>query len=219
MLLGIFQQLDTFVFFLVALIIAITIHEFSHAWAATMLGDPTAKMAGRLTLNPLSHLDPMGTILIFLVGFGWGKPVPYNPSFVRRGRFGEMMVALAGPISNIVMAVLFALPGRIYLITHQTLPDSPIYVFLAIVVTLNIFLAAFNLIPIPPLDGSKVLYLILSNFGISHGRILALERTGPILLLLLIFADRLIGTNIIFTLLEPVIALIQWVVGSSIIPF
>lgn len=219
MLLGIFQQLDTFVFFVVALILAITIHEFSHALAATMLGDPTAKLARRLTLNPLSHLDPMGTILLFLVGFGWGRPVPYNPSFVRHGRWGEVMVALAGPVSNILLAFLFALPGRIYLITQQSLPDSPIYVFLAIVVTLNIFLAAFNLIPIPPLDGSKILYLVLANFGVRHSQIMALERIGPILLLLLIFSDRLFGVNIIFRLLEPIIILIQWVVGSSIVPF
>lgn len=219
MLLGIFQQLDTFVFFVVALVLAISIHEFSHAWAATMLGDPTAKMAGRLTLNPLSHLDPMGTILLFLVGFGWGRPVPYNPSFVKKGRWGEVMVALAGPLSNIILAFLFALPGRIYLITHQALPESPIYVFLAIVVTLNIFLAAFNLIPIPPLDGSKILYLILANFGVRHAQIMAIERMGPMLLLILIFADRLIGTNIIFALLEPIIVLIQWVVGSSTVPF
>ncbi len=219
MLLGIFQRFDFFVFFVVALIIAITIHEFAHALVATRLGDPTARAAGRLTLNPLAHLDPMGTILIFLVGFGWGKPVPYNPSFVRRGRFGEMLVAIAGPIANILTAFVFALPGRIYLITNQTLPEGSIYIFLAIVVTLNIFLAAFNLIPIPPLDGSKILYLILSSFGVSHYRILWLEQMGPMLLLLMIFADRLIGTNILFTLLEPIIALIQWFVGSSTIPF
>lgn len=219
MLLGVFQHFDTLVFFVVALVIAITVHEFAHAWMATRLGDPTARAAGRLTLNPLAHLDPMGTILIFLVGFGWGKPVPYNPSFVRRGRWGETLVAIAGPLANIVVAFLFALPGRIYLIAHQTLPDSNIYIFLAMVVTLNIFLAAFNLIPIPPLDGSKILYLILGGLGVSAYRIVWLEQTGPILLLLLIFADRLLGTNILFTLLEPVIALIQWFVGSSTIPF
>src|SRR3989344_8174720 len=133
MLLTVFQQLDTFVFFLVALVVAITVHEFAHALAATNLGDPTARAAGRLTLNPLAHLDPMGTILIFLVGFGWGKPVPYNPSFVKRGRWGEMLVAIAGPISNLLLAFLLALPGRIYLITHQALPQGQIYTFLAVV--------------------------------------------------------------------------------------
>jgi Zn-dependent protease len=219
MLLGIFQQFDIFIFFVVALVIAITVHEFAHAWVATMLGDPTARAAGRLNLNPLSHMDPMGTILLFLVGFGWGRPVPYNPNFVKHGRWGEMLIALAGPVSNIIIAFFLALPGRIYLISNQALPDEKIYVFLAVVVTLNIFLAAFNLIPIPPLDGSKILYLILTSFGVSAFTIVRLEQMGPMLLLLLIFADRLVGTNIIFTLLEPLIALMQWFVGSSTIPF
>lgn len=215
MLLGIFQQFDIFIFFVVALVIAITVHEFAHAWVATMLGDPTAKAGGRLTLNPLKHMDPMGTILLFLVGFGWGKPVPYNPNFVKYGKWGEMLIALAGPASNIVTAFVLAFPGRIYLITNQALPDEKIYVLLAMIVTLNIFLAAFNLIPIPPLDGSKVLYLILSSFGVSAYTIIRLEQMGPMLLLLLIFSDRLIGTNIIFTALEPLIVLMQWFVGSS----
>lgn len=219
MLLGIFQQFDIFIFFVVALVVAITVHEFAHAWMATMLGDPTARAGGRLTLNPLAHLDPMGTILLFLVGFGWGRPVPYNPNFVRYGRWGELWIALAGPLANILTAFLLALPGRIFLLTNQTLPDGKIYVFLAVVVTLNIFLAAFNLIPIPPLDGSKILYLILSSFGVGTYTIIRLEQMGPMLLLLLIFADRLIGTNIIFTLLEPLIAIMQWFVGSSTIPF
>ncbi len=219
MLLGVLQHFDTLVFFIVALVTAITVHEFAHAWMSTRLGDPTARAAGRLTFNPLAHLDPMGTVMLFLVGFGWGKPVPYNPNFVRRGRFGEMLVAVAGPLANILVAFLFALPGRIYLITHQALPESNIYVLLAVIVTLNIFLAAFNLIPIPPLDGSKILYLILGSLGVSSHRIISLEQMGPILLLLLIFADRLLGTNILFTLLEPIIALIQWFVGSSTIPF
>ncbi len=218
MLLPIFQQLDTLIFFLVALVVAITVHEFAHALVATQLGDPTPKAAGRLTLNPGAHLDPMGTILIFLVGFGWGKPVPYNPNFVRRGRWGEMLVAIAGPLSNIIVAFLLAIPGRIFLMTHQALPEGQIYTFLAIVVTLNIFLAAFNLIPIPPLDGSKILYLILDSVGVSHQRIIWLEQMGPVLLLLLIFADRLLGINLLFRLLDPIIALMQWFVGSSTIP-
>lgn len=219
MLFSSLQQLDTIIFMIVSLVVAITIHEFSHAWVATRLGDGTAKYLGRLTLNPLAHLDIMGTILIFLVGFGWGKPVPYNPAHVARGRFGEMLIAIAGPASNILVAFIAALPGRIYLITNQALPEGQIYTFLAVMVTLNIFLAAFNLIPIPPLDGSKILYLVLETFNVRQESIMWLERTGPIALLMLIFADRLIGTNIIYWALEPIIAVIQWFVGSSTIPF
>lgn len=219
MLFSIFQQPDIFVFLLVSLVIAITIHEFSHAWMATRLGDGTAKHLGRLTLNPLSHLDIMGTLMILVVGFGWGKPVPYNPAHVSRGRFGEMLIAISGPLSNIVVAFIAALPGRIYLLQHQALPEGQIYTFLAVLVTLNIFLAAFNLIPIPPLDGSKILYLILDGFNVRQETIFRLEQMGPTLLLLLIFADRLFGTDIIYRLLEPVIAVIQWIVGSTTLPF
>ena len=219
MLLGVFQQLDTFVFFVVALVVAITFHEAAHAWAADRLGDPTAKQMGRLTLNPLAHLDPMGSILILLVGFGWGRPVPYDPRRVARGRFGELLIAIAGPIANIILAFLLALPGRIYLIQYQALPEGQLYTFLAVIVTLNIFLAAFNLLPIPPLDGSKILYLILDSFNVRQETIFRLEQMGPIALLVLIFADRILGTNIIYWLLEPVIAVIQWIVGSSTLPF
>lgn len=219
MLLSAFQRLDVMIFLVVALLAAITFHEFAHAWMANRLGDSTAKHLGRLTLNPLVHLDVIGTIMIFLVGFGWGKPVPYNPARLVRGRFGEVLVAIAGPLSNVLLALLFALPGRIYLIQHQALPEGQLYIFLAVMVTLNIFLAAFNLIPIPPLDGSKILYLILDSFHVRQETILRIEQMGPIALLLLIFADRLFGTDLIYRLLEPIIAVIQWIVGSSTLPF
>ncbi len=219
MLSSAFQRPDILIFLMVALLVAITVHEFAHAWAANRLGDSTAKHLGRLTLNPLSHLDFMGTIMIFLVGFGWGKPVPYNPARLSRGRVGEVLVAISGPLSNILLALLFALPGRIYLIQNQTLPEGQIYTFLAVMVTLNIFLAVFNLIPIPPLDGSKILYLILDSFNIRQETILRIEQMGPIALLLLIFSDRLFGTGLIYRLLEPVIAILQWIVGSSTLPF
>jgi Zn-dependent protease len=213
------SSFDAIVFFVVALIVAISFHEFAHAWMATRLGDPTPGQMGRLTINPLAHLDPLGTLMIFIVGFGWGKPVAYNPRYISSGRFGEMLIALAGPIANVLTALIFALPGRIYLLQHSALPDGQVYVFLATVVTLNIFLAAFNLIPIPPLDGSKVLYLVLSSFGVGPQRIIQLEQIGPAILLMLIFADRLVGTNILQTLLEPIIILLQWIVGSSGLPF
>ncbi len=219
MLLSAFQSIDIAIFLIVALVVAITFHEFSHAWIANRLGDPTAKNLGRLTLNPLAHLDPMGTIMILLVGFGWGKPVPYNPARLGRSRFNEVLIAISGPLSNMLLAILFAIPGRIYLIENQSLPTGQIYTFLAVMVTLNIFLAAFNLIPIPPLDGSKILYLILDSFNVSQETILRLEQFGPIALLLLIFSDRLFNTNLIYLLLEPVIAVLQWIVGSSTLPF
>ena len=215
MLLGLLSSFDTFIFFVIALVIAITIHEFSHAWVATLLGDPTAKLSGRVTLNPISHLDPLGTIMIFLAGFGWGRPVPYNPNFVRKGKLGEALIALAGPVSNIIMAFLFALPARIYFWQTGVFPTDNIFRFLAIVVTLNVLLAAFNLIPVPPLDGSKVLYLILDKLSLGHVDWAAFERVGPMVLLAVIFAERLFGISIIFRILEPFIFLINWIIGSG----
>jgi len=223
-------SLDIWVFTIVGALVAITVHEFAHALTAHWLGDDTAKMTGRLTLNPLAHWDNVGTTLMMLLitmramGFnvltiGWAKPVPYNPARVARGRFGEMLIAVAGPISNILVAFLVALPGRIYLINHGSLPAGQIYIFLASVVTINIFLAAFNLIPVPPLDGSKILYLILDWLNVRQETISWLEQTGPFLLLLLIFADNLFGFSVLSWLLEPVIVIIQWIVGSSTLPF
>lgn len=212
-------QLDQLIFFIVALVVAITVHEFAHALVATWQGDNTAKMLGRLTLNPMSHLDPFGTVLLFIAGFGWGKPVPYNPTMLRHGMVSEVWIALAGPAANVIVAFLLALPMRLYILQNQALPDGQIYTFLATVVTLNIFLAAFNLIPIPPLDGSKILYFILNAMGVSRVSISKFEQIGPMLLLVVIFADHLIGTSILPRLLEPIIALINWIVGSTGLPF
>src|SRR4030042_2917677 len=212
MLLGLLSSFDTFIFFVVALVIAITVHEFSHAWVATLMGDPTARLSGRLTLNPLFHLDPLGTIMLFLAGFGWGRPVPYNPNFVRSGKLCETVIALSGPLSNIVAAFIFALPARIYFIqTGVPAPETNLMRFLAIVVTINVLLAAFNLIPIPPLYGSKLLYLLMDKLSFGRVSWAAFERVGPMVLLALIFAERLFNINIIFRILEPVIFVINWV--------
>jgi Zn-dependent protease len=153
------------VFFLLALIISIIIHEVSHGFAAEMLGDPTARLAGRLTLNPVPHIDPFGSVIIpallVLTGspflFGWAKPVPYNPYNLRDQKWGEAIVAAAGPGINIVIAVAFGLVVRFGI---GELPMS--FVSLAaLIVYINILLALFNLLPIPPLDGSKLLKAVL----------------------------------------------------------
>ena len=151
------------IFFVLVLIISVVVHEVSHGYAAYALGDPTAKLAGRLTLNPLPHIDPIGSILVpgFLILlnpgfiFGWAKPVPYNPHNLKAPKWGPALVALAGPASNLLIAFVFGLAVRFL--------DLPINVLetLAFVVLMNIALAIFNLIPIPPLDGSKVLFSAL----------------------------------------------------------
>jgi Zn-dependent protease len=146
--------------FIVALVVAITVHEFSHAWVANYLGDPTAKYHGRITLNPLAHLDVMGTIMLFMVGLGWGKPVPVNPANLRNPKRDSALVSLAGPGSNILTAIVIAIPYK-FLITNGGTPE--IVYFLRAVFDLNILLALFNFIPLPPLDGSKMIGIFVPD--------------------------------------------------------
>jgi Zn-dependent protease len=155
------QSPDVLIAILLILFVSLPFHEFSHALAAYRLGDSTAKYMGRLTLNPLAHLDPFGALLILLVGFGWAKPTPYNPYNVRGGKTGEVIIAIAGPISNLVLAIAAALPLRYIYATGMDVPDVVVSA-LATFVMLNVILAVFNLIPIPPLDGSKLLYAAMN---------------------------------------------------------
>ena len=154
------------IFSIIILITSVIIHEVSHGYVANMLGDPTARLAGRLTLNPASHLDPVGSFLVPLVSFltggfiiGWAKPVPYNPYNLSNQRWGTALVASAGAISNLFIAVVFGLLLRFSGILGIT--SDAFFTLAPLIVLINIMLAVFNLIPIPPLDGSKVLFSIL----------------------------------------------------------
>jgi len=146
--------LAMFLSWLIAMTIGLTVHEFCHAKRADMAGDRTPRLAGRVTLNPLAHYDLIGSSMLLLFGFGWGKPVPINPLAFRRPRSDTIAVSLAGVVSNLVLAVVFALPIRLGFAGAYTMP-------LAIIVYLNLILAVFNLIPVPPLDGSHVLEMLL----------------------------------------------------------
>lgn len=148
-----------FVSIVLALAIALTIHEAAHAILANLLGDPTAKLAGRVSFNPLAHLDPLGTLLLLVVGFGWGKPVPVNPNHFRQPIRDELLVALAGPASNLLLAGLLGIVFR----TTTHLLSAPLYDLIIVTVFYNISLAIFNLVPLPPLDGSKVLPLVVPH--------------------------------------------------------
>ena len=213
-----------FVFFLLliglSLATAITVHEFSHALAASLLGDGTARRHGRLSLSPLAHLDMMGTILIFLVGFGWGKPVPVNPNALRSGpRAGMALVAVAGPLANLATAALFALPVRLgWVAWHPPLAIAITYSLnlsgllsdlLSFVILYNVLLAVFNLIPLAPLDGFRVvLGLLPRQLAFSFAR---LERWGPALLLTIIALDGFASLGILWRVMEPAANLVSLV--------
>lgn len=175
-----------FVFIIAIILFSVVIHEVSHGYVANMLGDPTARLAGRLTLNPLKHLDMLGSIIIPAIlvlsnaGFiiGWAKPVPYNPYNLKNQRWGEAFVGGAGPAVNLIIAIVFGLLIRFGIIFDIFTVSSSFVQLASIIVFLNILLALFNLIPIPPLDGSKVFAALLpqrysnvfSNLQISMAR-------------------------------------------------
>jgi len=180
------------VFYLLALVVSISFHEFAHAWSANELGDSTARDQGRLTLNPLVHFDPMGALMIVFMaisgwGIGWGKPVPVNPYNLRTdARVGMGLTSAAGPFSNLVLAALFAIPLRLSISMPGLLAQ-----FLFVLVVVNIGLALFNLIPLPPLDGFGVLQGILGTFRTRWAnewghRLDRLAPYGPVLLLALL---------------------------------
>jgi len=152
-----------FVAWLVAIISVLSIHEFSHALAGTLLGDSTAKDSGRLTLNPLSHVSWVGFIMLLLVGFGWGNPVPFNPYNLRYQRFGPAIVALAGPLSNLLMAIIGIFVLKLFIVSSVVGADNLVVHFVNLFIVMNVVLMLFNLLPIPPLDGSKVLFSLFNN--------------------------------------------------------
>lgn len=166
-----------FFILIIGLVISVTVHEFAHAFAADKLGDPTPRSQGRVTLNPLAHLDPLGSILLLVTGFGWGRPVIFDPYNLRDLRRDVLIIAAAGPASNLLLATTIALLSPI-------LPISPL--IWSFMISINITLAAFNLLPIHPLDGGKIFSSLLPrNLAYEYDEIF--ERYGFIILLLLVF--------------------------------
>ncbi len=187
---------------IITLVIAFTIHELSHAVTAVQLGDDTPRRMGRMTLNPLAHLDPIGSLLLIFAGFGWAKPVQINPYNLRMNpQAGMAVVAAAGPISNFLMALVAAIPFRLGLISPFASTGGPILPsfpgFLIDFISINWLLMLFNLIPIAPLDGSK----ILAGFAPREwgGLLATLEQWGPFLLLALVF----LGQGVLAALINP----------------
>lgn len=194
------------VFYFVVIVPSAIIHEYAHGWMANQLGDPTARYAGRLTINPRAHIDMWGTILLpvglfLLTGgkflFAYAKPVPYNPYNLKNQKWGPAAVGLAGPAANFLLAAVFAALSRLF-------PDNIMAQFFGIIVYANIMLMVFNLLPIPPLDGSKILYAILPDS--AYNVKIFLERYGFIILMFFVF--------FLFELLSPIIqAVFNFLVG------
>ena len=193
--LAIFQQNPIAgIVFILSVVVAITVHEFAHAWTAMMLGDPTPVHDGRVTLNPAAHIDPVGGLMFLLVGFGYGRPVIYNPMRLRN-RIDELWIALAGPASNIVLALIFHI--ILFIEVKSTVafinPD-----FLNLAILVNLTLAAFNMIPIPPLDGSSIIAYFWPPY-----RSLVGGQIGLMLLIILI----LISGSFLSTIMTPLISI------------
>jgi Zn-dependent protease len=204
MFLSLFQQdPSAAVAFLLGLVIGITVHEASHATSAYLLGDDTAYRDGRVTLNPLSHLDLLGSMMLLLAGFGWGRPTPVVPSKLRGGVFGPVAVALAGPISNLLIVVLCA---ALYLLPPFRDPGGYLFVLVVMVAFTNALLFVFNLIPIPPLDGSKVIFPFLPRA--LDGFVDFMNQYGPMILLGIILVSFVTNLPVLSILLAPVIPIL-----------
>jgi Zn-dependent protease len=189
-----------FILIAIPLLYSIIFHELAHGWVAYLMGDPTAKSLGRLSLNPLKHLDPMGTIMLFIFGFGWAKPVPVNFNQLRDRHKGMILVSAAGIITNMLLAFIALFLSRLLSLSPSSMPAVLLYYFAQI----NIILAAFNLIPLPPLDGSKILMGFASpnvqNF------LFRIERYGFFIIIALLYLG----------VLDPVIRFFQWMILSLI---
>ena len=210
----------TLVIALPAILIALTVHEYAHGRAALALGDPTASYMGRLSLNPLRHLDPLGALMMLVVGFGWAKPVPINPRYFKDPKKGMAITAIMGPLANIALAFVAALlyvltiKGANYLLLHVEISAfgfsflQAVLLFLYVLHTLNLSLALFNLIPLPPLDGSRIIALFLPQkayyFMLRHERQIYFAVLGWLLL----------GTSVCRFLLT-----IPFIASSSLLTF
>jgi len=218
--------------FIIALLIAISVHEWAHGYVAYRLGDPTAKNEGRLTLNPLAHLDPIGTLVFIIAGFGWGKPVPIDPRYFRNVRRDSALTSLAGPASNFILAwiafILFlavsggSVRGSAMGLLQMQTNGNPFYELiiqvLASSIFVNLVLMAFNLLPIAPLDGSKIIHpFIPAQYEEMYHEFM---RRGPIFLVLLLVFEYVVNVPIlrswIFGIMNPILAAMDAAAGLVI---
>ena len=194
------QMLDAVIAYAIIILLCFPLHEFGHAWVATRLGDTLALREGRVTLNPMAHIDPIGALILAVAPFGWAKPVPFYPSNLRKApsiSVGIILVSIAGIVMNLLLAAIFALPLRLNLVQ-----DATLFEVCFLIVRINLFLAVFNLIPVPPLDGSKILAELLP-YRQRHV-IDTLERYGMWIMLLLIVPLPGVG-SLVSVLVTPIV--------------
>lgn len=207
------------------ILVSLVFHEFSHAFVSYKLGDPTAKNLGRLTLDPLKHLDPLGTLMIIIssihgFGFGWAKPVPINPRYYKNPKTGSMIVSLAGPMSNLLLAFIFSIPLFYYteINTIWYIMDKAVNFHTALIQLcylgfyINLGLAVFNLLPVPPLDGSKILSGILP--ARYYFKMMEYENYIGLIFLVLIF----VFPGVLSTILGPIIDLLRTIIHAIVVP-
>jgi Zn-dependent protease len=195
-----FSNPFAFILLIIPLLYSIIIHELAHGWVANRMGDSTAKWLGRLSLNPMKHLDPVGTLMLFFFGFGWAKPVPVNFNNLNDPRKGLILVSAAGIVANTTLAFIALLLLRLF----NPAPFGAISTFLVYLAQINIMLAAFNLIPIPPLDGSKILMGFASR-QVQY-TLARLEPYGFFIIIGLLYLN----------ILDPLIALFEWIITGII---
>lgn len=208
-----------FLLFFIALVLVISFHEFSHAWVATRLGDPTAKYQGRLTLNPLKHLDLIGTLMLFLIHIGWGKPVPINPENFNNPKRDSALVALAGPGSNLLIAFAAAIPFKYFstlafpaFLTNIT---AILGQFFGVIFDLSILLAIFNLLPFPPLDGSKVIGIFIPHrYTHTYEKFLQEGMTYFMVFILIdiFFLGRVLGFSIVGFVVGKIFEIVRTII-------
>ncbi len=193
-----------FIYLVVALVFVITLHEFAHAWMANFLGDPTAKRAGRVSLNPMKHLDPVGTLMIFLIGLGWGKPVPVNSFYFKNRKLYEAIVAFAGPAMNLLMAIVLLIPIKYF----ADFMNPELNMLLITIFEISILLFAFNMLPFAPLDGSKVVQILIPNKWQGYYQAF-LAKSGMYFLIFLLIDNFILSRYLGFSVLG---FLIGWIV-------
>jgi len=197
-------DLRSILLFAPGFILGLTFHEVAHGWVADKLGDPTARQAGRLTLNPLAHLDPLGSLMLIFAGFGWARPVPVNPLNLSNPRRDMLWVGLAGPVANLLFALGLGLFFQLFLkgqFERELLGSSILTLVVLMGVRINVVLAIFNLLPVPPLDGSRILAgLVPASWTTGYEEF---ERVGPWILLGLILLGNFAGVPVFHYLIEP----------------